>query len=64
MSAPYRANLFEKAVVGTIIITVTAVDGDIGTENKQVQYTLASNPEGAFNIDQTKGDKIYTFTLH
>ena len=55
VSLPYRAVVLENSPLGTIVITVSATDADIGT-NALVGYTIKTgNEDGHFVMHQLSG---------
>ena len=55
----YYYQLSENAVIGMPLLTVEAVDEDLGT-NAMVQYSLDNSTLGLFGIDVNTGEIITT----
>ena len=53
-----NVSLSESAVAGAFVTTVQTRDGDITSQNQQVNYSLLTNPLGAFQIDSQKGNSL------
>jgi protocadherin-16/23 len=50
----YNSSIPEDVPVGTSVLTVKAVDADLGI-NARITYTLANETEWLFNIDNRSG---------
>ena len=51
----YLAHVSEDASLGTSVVTVSAVDDDIG-QNKEITYAIKTgNEQGKFNLDKNSG---------
>lgn len=66
-NAPYSANVFEDAPVGTTVLVVTATDNDVGL-NAQITYSLGeevgdSNRISDFSINPQTGAIVTTKAL-
>ncbi|CAH1802937.1 unnamed protein product, partial [Owenia fusiformis] len=54
-SSVYTSTIAESSAPGSVIMTVSATDGDIGKDG-DVFYTLVSGASGKFSIDSISGD--------
>jgi len=52
--AKYVASIPEDVTIGTSVLTVKAIDADLGT-NMKITYSLANETEWLFNIDNQSG---------
>lgn len=59
----YLAHVSEDASLGTSVVTVSAVDNDIG-QNKEITYAIKTgNEQGTFNLDKNSGLMILNQSL-
>ena len=55
-AAPYEVGASEQTAVGSVLLTVSAADGDVGL-NAEVRYDVVSGDEfGAFSLDGYAGE--------
>uniref|UniRef100_A0A3P8T4L6 Protocadherin 2 gamma 28 n=1 Tax=Amphiprion percula TaxID=161767 RepID=A0A3P8T4L6_AMPPE len=58
----YKASIRENAPVGTVVLTVTATDADVGSNGK-ITYSVSNIASSLFNMDPQTGEMTVTGVL-
>ena len=61
---PYTSSVPENRALGTVVVTISATDGDTGSTHGSVRYAIKSgNTEGRFSINSRTGTIVVAGTL-